>query len=181
MRVNIASTRVGLSALAAASVLALAACSGPATPPDNPGENPAKGFCDAMVTVTEAAPAASVALNGLFDEMGNEANYDPDADLSNLTAAGSTVVTAGTAYADALKAAQEFADAGSQSDFDAVIDYWTLYGVALGDLGAEAEDFVDFLERARPLVDSEDTATLSAAQRSAADRIAATYAATCSS
>lgn len=181
MRVNKASKRLALGALITASALALAACSGSATPPETPGENPAKGFCDAMAAVTNAAPAATVALSGLFDEMSDEANYDPDADLSDLNAASANVITAGGAYTDALATARSFADAGSQDDFDAVIDYWELYGVALGELGSDTNDFVDFLEQARPLIQSEATSTLIENQRTAADRIAATFAATCSS
>jgi hypothetical protein len=174
-------TRLGLAVLTTAAALLLAACSGTATPPASPGDDAAKGFCDAMVTVTEAAPAASVALNGLFDEISSEANYAPGVDLSNLNTAGSTVVSTGGAYIDALEAAQGFANADSQADFDAIIDYWRLYGIALGEFGADADDFVAFLEQARPLIESEETAALSTAQRSAADRVASAYADACSS
>ncbi len=181
MRVNTRMARASLLGLTTLTVALLTACGGAATPPATPGDDAAKGFCDAMAAVTQGAPAASGAVNDLFDEISNEANYDPSADLTNLNTAGTAVVTEGGAYVEKLTTAQSFAEASAQGDFDAIVEYWELYNIALGEIAASTDDFNDFIDQARPLIESEDTAALTAAQQTAADRISATFAAACSS
>lgn len=179
-RVNQTSTRISAAALGLAGALLLAACSADANasePGPNAGGN---GFCSAMLAATEAAPRASEALNALFDEMENPDYLKAGTDIAPLTAAGEALVLAGNTYITTLETAQDAAPAEVAADFDAIIDYWKLYGVALGDYAADSADYIAYVDRARPLIESQTSADLQDAQRSAAATVSSAYADACS-
>lgn len=179
MAVNQHSRRIGVPVVVAIAGLTLAACSANQDPASGPGTAD-NSFCTAMASATEAAPRASEALNALFDEMEKPEYLSAGADVAPLVSAGEAVTLAGNTYVTALTTAKGSAPEGSGDDFDAIIDYWKLYGIALGDYASSATDFGGFVDMARPLIESDTSATLLDEQRAAALAVTETYAAECS-
>lgn len=132
-----------------------------------------------MAKVTDQAPTASAALNGFFDEMGKTDYLKANADLTGLIASGTSLVTAGNSYVTTLEAAKALADTKTHADFDAIIHYWTDFGIELGGAAENAEDYTVFVESIRPLIEAEEANNLREAQRSAAESVSAAYRAAC--
>lgn len=176
---------LALSAVAATAVAVLTGCSDSSTTGPTVSAAPteiaaAKDFCSSMLIATEAAAQARNALSRLYDEMATDEITNPSHNLSVFTTAGADVVTYGTAYVNALDQVRDYAEPELRRDLDAISEYWESYAIPVGQMASEAKIYADFVDAARSLIESPDTAALRTAQIEATDEVSRAYARACS-
>lgn len=181
---NLSRPRAVLTVALLGAVITLTACSdssltGPTVSAEPTEVAEAKNFCGAMAIATESAASARAALTRLYDEMATDDIASKN--LAVFNTAGSDVVTYGTAYVTALAQVRDFAESDLYGDVDAISTYWESYAIPVGQMASEAALYVDFVDNARSLIESTETAEMRTAQIRATDAMNLAYSAQCSS